>query len=143
MTTLASLSVEPLAPLWFVVPMAATAFLVVAAHLLACLHADMPPSRRRIRLANGTLILLTLPVLAYALCFVSPSEGRPFIIAWTVLAGSTSLVMALAWIDVINNLRLAARERQALGSLLPSSKDLGPLPLATSPQPANDASQAS
>lgn len=143
MTTLASLSVQPLAPVWFVVPMAATTMLVVAAHLLACLHADMPPSRRRIRLANGTLILLTLPVLAYALCFVSPSEGRPFIIAWTVLAGSTTLVMTLAWLDLLNNVRLAARERRALGDLLRAQPAPGILPLAAAAQPANDASQAS
>ncbi len=141
MTTLASLSVQPLAPLWFVAPMAATAFLVVAAHLLACLHAEMPPSRRRIRLANGTLMLLTLPVLTYALCFVAPSDGRPFIIAWTMLAGSTTLVMGLAWLDVANNLRLAARERRALG--LGDAADLTTLPLAATTRPANDAPQAS
>ncbi len=139
MTTLASLSVQPLAPLWFVAPMAVAAFLVVAAHLLACLHADMPPSRRRIRLANGSLILVTLPLLAYALCLVAPSQGRPFVIAWTLLAGSTTLVMALAWLDLANNLRLAARERQALGLANP----LANLPRAAPMPPANDATQAS
>jgi len=138
-TTLASLSVQPLAPLWFVAPMAAATFLVVAAHLMACLHADMPASRRRIRLANGSLILLTLPVLTYALCFVSPSEGRPFVIAWTLLAGATTIVMALAWLDVANNLRLAARERQAMSLANP----LANLPLAAASPPANDAPQAS
>jgi hypothetical protein len=112
--TLAAYSSEPLAPVWFIVPITSIAFLIIGAHLLSMLQTQMPASRRRIRIANSSLMLISLPLLAYALAFVSPTNARVFTVCWMSLVLLIVLILVLAWLDVANNFRLARLERAAI-----------------------------
>lgn len=123
--------------------------MIISAHLISMIQMPMPASRRRIRMANSLLMMLSLPILAYAIAWVPPAEGRPFVICWIMLAALVVMIMILAWLDVANNVRLARRERGALiretaaelrlvGSLRPSGAAL-----AAATQAANDAPAAS
>jgi hypothetical protein len=142
--TLATLSTEPLAPLWFVAPVTVATFFIVGAHLLSISSARMPASRRRIRIANSLLIMGSLPLLAYAMAIVPPADGRPFILCWMILAALVTLVMILAWIDVANNLRLARLERTSLIKETRTQLQLTcTTPVAAAAEAANDAPRAS
>jgi hypothetical protein len=114
LNTLAALSTEPIAPLWLVGPATLVTFMIISAHLIAMIQMQMPASRRRIRMANSFLMMLSLPILAYAIAWVPPSEGRPFVLCWVALAALVIMIMVLAWLDVANNVRLARLERGAL-----------------------------
>lgn len=104
----------PVAPAWVIIPVACVAMLVVAAHVIALGKAEMPASRRRIRSASGALMLLTIPILAYASSMVSPSQTRLFILSWALGVGLLTLVVALALLDMLNTLRLHRAEKAAL-----------------------------
>ncbi len=113
-SSLAALSNDPFAPAWFVVPVGVFTLIVLVGHLLSLRGVQMPASRRRIRLATGFLMVLSAPLLIYGLAYVPPSRGRIFILCWMAIAALVLVVLALAWIDVMNNLRLARLERAAL-----------------------------
>lgn len=108
-----------LAPIWVSGPLAMLTLVVVAAHLIAMRGAAMPESRKRIRTANGWLILITAPVLAIAFSVVSPQQPRQFAMVWAVAMLLIAMVLIMAFVDMANNLRLARRHRQQL------KKDLG------------------
>ena len=63
---------DPALPLWAVVPPAAVVMLLLAGHIMAIADAQIEPRRRRIRSANGILMMLTTALLAHALAIVSP-----------------------------------------------------------------------
>jgi hypothetical protein len=104
----------PVASAWIMIPVACVAMLVVAAHVIALGKAEMPASRRRIRSASGALMLLTIPVLAYASSIVTPAQTRLFVLSWTLGVGLLTLVVALALLDMLNTLRLHRAEKAAL-----------------------------
>ena len=107
--------VNGIAPMWISGPLAMLTLVVVAAHLMAMRSADMPESRRRIRTANGWLILITTPVLAIAFSVVSPANPRRFAMVWAVAIALLGLVILMAFVDIANNLRLANHQRRELG----------------------------
>ncbi|MEQ8844540.1 MAG: hypothetical protein RIB58_06770 [Phycisphaerales bacterium] len=103
-----------LAPIWISGPLAMLALVVVAAHLMAMRGATMPESRKRIRTANGWLILITVPMLAIAFSVVSPQQPRQFALVWAVAMMLIALVIIMAFVDMANNLRLSRKNRQKL-----------------------------
>ncbi len=103
-----------LVPIWVSGPMAMFTLVVVAAHLLAMRGADMPESRRRIRTANGWLILITTPVLTIAFSVVPPSSPRRFALIWAVAILLLGMVVTMAVVDMANNLRIARIHRRQL-----------------------------
>ncbi|GJQ28237.1 MAG: hypothetical protein HBSAPP03_01210 [Phycisphaerae bacterium] len=106
---------ESLAPTWVVLPVAGFTLLIVASHVLLVTKADMPASRRRIRAMGGLLMMLTLPVMSYALCLADPVHGpREFVLSWMLTTGLLVLVMALAGLDVVNTWRLHRAGMKAL-----------------------------
>lgn len=111
---IATLSAEPLAPAWLIVPIGSVVILLIAAHVGALRRAEMPESRRRIREANGLLMLCGVPLATYALCMASPSDSRAFLLSWTACVGLVGLVLLLAVIDAVNTLRLHWAARAAL-----------------------------
>lgn len=111
---LGAISNEPLAPVWFVLPMTVMALGVVVLHLRWLITTPMPESRRRIRGANGVMMLIALPLSFYALAMVPPSEGRAWVLSWMLLGGLVAMMMLLAWLDVFNNYRLMREERREL-----------------------------
>lgn len=117
------LASSPILPPALVLPAAAVAMLVIAAHTLATQRAPMPQTRRRIRTANGVLMLFLTAMLAYALSIMkhaqaggaaSASETREFVIVWMVIMGLLPTVVLLAIFDVLNTVRLHAEVRKRL-----------------------------
>lgn len=107
-----SLAAGPLAPAWIVFPMALAAMVVVAGHLSALARADMPASRRRIRRANGWLMMFLVVGMACAAGLATTQ--RVFVMLWMFVAGLTGLVLILAWLDAVNSLRIHRRDRLQL-----------------------------
>ncbi|MBX3410767.1 MAG: hypothetical protein KF859_12895 [Phycisphaeraceae bacterium] len=116
-------SAKPIAPMWLAGPVAALAFIVVALHLVSLRRAEMPASRRRIRLATGSLMIVTIPLLLYAFAVVTPGETRPFTLAWVGVVAMILLVLVLAVLDLFNTWRLGNSERMRLrdGVLRPAA----------------------
>jgi len=102
-------------PWWVVVPLTAVVMLTIAAHVLAVQSAEMPASRRRIRLANGMLMLVTTPMLAFAVTVSHRGSPRAFAAAWVLVMALLAMIVFLALLDIANTVRLNARERAALG----------------------------
>lgn len=104
----------PLLPSWVVLPVAVVLLLVVAVHLLVVSHAPMPATRRRIRLANGWIMLLLVPLGAAAFGVVTPSDPRSFVFVWTLVICMLLMLIVLATIDIVNTGVLYRRERRSL-----------------------------
>ena len=96
-----------------VLPLAVLTVLLIAAHL-AALQADqsVPLSRRRIRTANGVVMLVTTLTLAYAFAYASATDPARFTLAWGASIMLLTIVLALSSIDVLNNLRLTRLQRR-------------------------------
>lgn len=96
-----------------VIPLAALTVLVIAAHL-AALQADnaIPVSRKRIRTANGVVMLITTVVLAYAFAYTSTHNPARFTLTWGAAVMLLTVILALSSIDVLNNLRLTRLQRR-------------------------------
>jgi hypothetical protein len=113
-------SANPVLPLWIVLLLGGSAATVIVMHLALLAGAEMPARRRRIRLANGVLLLAVTVLLTYALGFVGmlPSGGgsigeiREFVLVWLAIIGLIPMVLALAALDVINTWRLQREARR-------------------------------
>lgn len=101
----------PFAPPLIVFPFAILVLLVLAVHAAVLFRTEMPPSRKRIRLANAALMLFTTPIIAYGFGWIDPSvDKRPFVVSWTLIAGLVVLILFLALFDAVNNLRIQRAE---------------------------------
>lgn len=101
----------PILPIWLVAPVAGALMLAVGGHMMATRRAAMPESRRRIRIANAWLMVLTLPLTAYAFGVLQDNDPRRFVLVWTGVAGLIGLVIAVAVVDMLNTIRLTAAAR--------------------------------
>jgi hypothetical protein len=105
-----------------VLPLAVLAVLVITGHLVALQgDAEAPLSRKRIRTANGVLMLVTTVVLAYAFAYTSSGSPGAFALAWGASVLLLSAVLVLSGVDVLNNVRLTRIQRRRLRR---SSNDL-------------------
>lgn len=104
----------PVLPWWVSVPLCGLTMGVLIAHLMALQRPEVPASRRRIRTASGLLMFLLAPLLAFAVSVAGPHAPRVMTLAWLAVVMLLTLVVALAWVDVLNNFRLLRRARQAL-----------------------------
>ena len=109
------LAAQGILPPVIVLPLAAVAVLVICAHL-AAMHAapDIPLSRRRIRTASGVVMLVTSLVLAYAFAYVNQDDPARFAAAWAAAIMLLVIVLTLATVDVLNNVRLARLQRRRI-----------------------------
>lgn len=89
---------------------------VVAGHLLAMRRAKhlIPSSRYRIRSVNGGMMLALVPLLACAFSVVSPADQKLFALIWMTCVGLLGVVVVLACVDGINNIRLGRLEAMRL-----------------------------
>jgi hypothetical protein len=107
-------------PLWIVMPLGMLAALMIGGHLALLPRAEMPSSRRRIRMANGVLLLALTVLLTYALGFVGmlPEGGgsighiRAFVLVWMAITGLLPIVLGLAATDMFNTWRLQRDARR-------------------------------
>ena len=107
-------------PLWFVAPMAIATMLLLAGHLSSIQEHCRPPSRQRIRVANGVLMMFVTPLLAVVLGFATPADPGPFVMGWISVSVMLLMVLMLAMLDMLNTARLHRAElkrlrREALG----------------------------
>lgn len=108
---LAQVQQPSLAPGWVVLPLALVALLVVGAHWILLGRASgVPVVRRSLRSANGLVMMLAIPVLAYGFGIVSPSNGRAFALTWILATGLLALVLILASADLLYTAHLARKE---------------------------------
>src|SRR5687768_3392312 len=103
----------PLLPPWIALPAAGMAMLFIAGHVLVMYRADVPPSRRRIRVAAG-LMMVVAGLLGYGFGVATPAQGSVFALTWMAIMGLLGIVVGVAMIDVVNNMRLHAEDRRAL-----------------------------
>lgn len=109
----ASIPTGTLAPTWVVIPLAFVTLLVVGSHVLATSRAAIPASRRRIRVANGVIMLATIPLATHGLAF-APLDRPSSLLLWTLIAGLVTIVLLLACLDIVNSMRLGVIERRLL-----------------------------
>ena len=111
-TTLANSSVLPA---WFVIPLAAVVMLIVAAAITSAAKHTTPASRRRIRIANGWVMLLITPLAAFGFGLIdSSAQPRLFVKVWILVIGLLCITVALAILDMINTARIAKISNQRL-----------------------------
>jgi hypothetical protein len=103
---------DPVFPAWAVLPLAVVAMVATCLHLMALQRAAMPESRRRIRTTSGVLSLVVIPATAYGFGVATTDEHRVFLLVWLAVLGLMGIVVILAGIDMFNNVRLHAAERQ-------------------------------
>lgn len=107
----------PIAPSWFVLPLAMIALVLQAGYLIAIRELGperMPPSRRRIRVATGWLSMFAIPLSAYGFGIARPNEAGTFTIVWMVVIGLIAAIVFLAVLDAINTIRLHRKEGQKI-----------------------------
>ncbi len=96
-------------PAFISLPLAAVAMITVAVHLLVVERRTRNFTRRRIRLANGWLMLFSIPLVAAGFSFIDPNtRPRMFMIVWLSVLGLVLMSIALAVADMINTM-IAAR----------------------------------
>lgn len=109
------MSPSPILNPWLVAPLAAVAMLAVAAHLVVTERRPGPESRRRIRMANAWVWLIAIPLIAAGASLIAPrAQPRLFTLAWMAVVGLVFVSVCLAFADIANTLRLAARARRSL-----------------------------
>lgn len=99
-------------PVWLVLPVAGIMMLAVAAHIGVAEKRTEPASRRRIRIANGWVMLLAIPLLAIGFGVVSAASQRVFVMVWLAAFVLVALSVCLALLDMLNTLRIVRRTRR-------------------------------
>ncbi|MCA9310901.1 MAG: hypothetical protein KDA21_06825 [Phycisphaerales bacterium] len=109
-----------LLPALFVIPACALLMLMIAVHLHRVVHRpDLPPSRRRIRIANTLVMLTVVPFLAVGLSLIDPDvQPRRLAFVWSTTIALLSMSVLLAVLDVVNTVRIFRRRRQVLRARL-------------------------
>lgn len=120
----AQITSSPIAPAWLIVPLAAIALLVVAAHVLILNRTPMPASRKRIRIVNGMLMMFTIPLTAMAFSAIAPTQQRLFVMLWMLVVGLIVLILLLAIADLANTWLMHRTERRALRVQLAAARAL-------------------
>lgn len=105
---------QTIAPAWLVVPLAAFTLVVLAGHWIALGRAALPAFVKRVRSVNGLLMMLSVPVLAYAFGLADVNQARQFVLSWMLATGLLTLVLMLAFIDLLHTLIASRRQMRAL-----------------------------
>lgn len=106
--------------------MAMIALLLTAAHLVALWDAsgdEMPAGRRRIRVASNWVILVTIPLTAYAFGIATPSKAGVFMLVWLAVMGLLALILGLAGMDLLETRRLNGEARARVRRELRESRE--------------------
>lgn len=104
-----TLGTGSLAPGWLVLPLAGVALLATAAHIVVLREAPagaLPESRRRIRIATGWVIMVTIPLTAYAFGIATPSDAGVYLTVWMAVVALLGAILMLALLDAVNTMRL-------------------------------------
>ncbi len=106
-------------PAWITAPAALVMVILVLAHGAQTWRSAEPPSRRRIRLANASVMMLTLPLLTIGFSFLDYRvQPRAWTLVWLCAMALLTVNIALAVLDVANTLRLVRRAQSAVRKAL-------------------------
>lgn len=97
--------------------------LFLAGYVLALREADVPESRRRIRTMGSVTMMLTQPLIVYLFAIATPANARTFMLTWALLIGLLGILVVLAMVDVLNNVRISANARSEFRSELRSLEE--------------------
>lgn len=111
-----------LLPGWVVIPIAGVVLVVTARHVLRVETSDLDSLRKRLRIANGLLMMLVATLMAYALGLAPvvedakthPGEAKAFVAVWMGILGLLAIVVVLAVADAIGTARAGVRMRREL-----------------------------
>lgn len=102
-------------PAWLVLPITALLMLIIAGAITSAAKHTTPASRRRIRLANGWVMLLTTPLAATGFSLIdSSAQPRLFVKVWVLVIGLIFISIVLAILDMLNTARLVRLSHQRL-----------------------------
>ncbi|MFT3684485.1 MAG: hypothetical protein QM783_06070 [Phycisphaerales bacterium] len=107
-----TLAAGPLISPLIAIPLAAIGMVLFAAHTLVIQRADMPQSRRKVRMAIDVLSMFVVAAVAYGASIVNPADQKAFVLCWLLVVGLVGVSLLLAMVDVVITLRLAMRERR-------------------------------
>lgn len=94
-------------------PIAALLFAAVLVHLIYLVPRARPASRRRIRRANGFVMLAVIPAVTAGFSFLNhQTNTAAFLLTWVVAIGLIGFAVLLAMIDAANTLRLHHNARK-------------------------------
>lgn len=103
-----TLAISGVLPAWLVIPSAVVVMLTVAAAITVTAKHTTPASRRRVRLANGWVMLLLTPLAATGFSLIdSAQHPRLFVQIWILVIGLIAISVVLAILDILNTARLA------------------------------------
>ncbi|MEM1422605.1 MAG: hypothetical protein AAGH64_01240 [Planctomycetota bacterium] len=110
-----------LSPL-FGLPIAICTLLMLAGHVIALSASDQPESRKRIRMANGVLAMITGCAMYAGACVFTPDRSpREWALAWMMVMLMVTLHVLLAMVDAINT---AVLRRRAIRQIKTASQRL-------------------
>lgn len=121
-------------------PAAFALMLIVALHARHTSRSAEPASRKRIRIANGYLMMFTLPLLAVGFSMLDPRlHFREWALVWLAAITLLGMNVGLAVIDMLNTFRLVRSARRRLRASLATeaavqpARPSGPTPLPDEP----------
>jgi hypothetical protein len=110
-----TLAISGVLPAWIVIPVTIALMLLVAGAITVAAKSTTPASRRRVRLANGWVMLLTMPMAAAGFTLIdSALQPRLFVKVWILVIGLICISVVLAILDILNTARLARISRARL-----------------------------
>lgn len=116
----------PLIPMWIGLPLGVAMMLIVAAHAMVVAETTHPASRRRIRQANGGLMLVLIPLLTAGFSLIDPQrEPRLWVLVWLAALPMLCFVVLFAGLDVLNTWRLMRLRRRRLRAEMAVLEALG------------------
>ena len=119
------LLVLTLVPKMYALPLAAALMVLVGLHMSVCRETMQPGARRRIRIANGYVSLLTIPLLAVGFSVIDPERDPTlWVVVWLLAMALLTMVVGLALLDIVNTARLSRRSRARLRRSLQDAVEL-------------------
>lgn len=98
-----------------VIPVTIALMGVVVAYQYSVARGAAPGSRKRIRLANGWVMLVNLPTVAAGFSLINhAAHPRLFLGVWALAGGLLLISVFLALVDVVNTYRIGQASREAL-----------------------------
>ncbi|MCB9836890.1 MAG: hypothetical protein H6808_09230 [Phycisphaera sp.] len=104
-------------------PPCALLMLILAGYVMALREADVPESRRRIRTMGSVTMMLTQPLIVYLFAIATPADARTFMLTWALLLGLLGMLVVLAMLDVVNNVRISTNARHEFRQELKSLEE--------------------
>jgi hypothetical protein len=119
------LDTTPILPAWLVLPIGVLTLLILAGHFLA-LNSDreMDPQRRRIRMTNAILMMVTVPMVSYGFGVATPDHTRAFVYVWVLSAAMLFMIILVAGVDMLHSWRLHREQLREVRRQLAAARSL-------------------